>query len=514
MIGYGNPRPMPFTSMSVDSVTVCVTTYHRPAYLLRCLESIWVAGFRRVAVAAPEIDEGSKTIIEATRGKEWASFDVATTTEDIGCNNTWLLAAYRARTKRILLLHDDDELHPDLGKVYEEVIEPCLDKRDAGFASWDAATKYDDGRTEPCPYWQGSRNLVIPSKQFEKAILGAGNLTHSPTVSVFNRKILIHAVKEAAEKLITNVSIERPGMTFGSELMVYLRHCQAFQRWLHIPQVLSYYGHHEGSGTVKAQAEDRVGDLIRGYELARNHSRLPAPIPTPRILLVHSVYTPKDADIAAKQKRAQESWAWHFNNSDVIDLPYEAPSMPKVSTVFDYACQFAMPEDIIAYVNADAGLTTHAAERILAGIDKGRGVTSCGNRAINPTDGRMYKNLTNLKTPGGTELVAFTPSWWRMHRDKMPDMFIGREAWDTCFNALAEDWADGPGPVITDPDLWHQSRAHTDNVCWHKDHFSEWQADRLGLRSGEVPESQRHNRQMAVDFFRNRGDAKLLEMLK
>jgi hypothetical protein len=107
-----------------------------------------------------------------------------------------------------------------------------------------------------------------------------------------------------------------------------------------------------------------------------------------------------------------------------------------------------------------------------------------------------------------------TPAWWTAHREKMPDMFIGREAWDTCFNALAEEWADGRHQVIVDPNEWLRSRAHTDNVCWHQDHYSEWQLDRLGKRGDEASVRQNQNRALARAFFRQRGDTKMLDMLK
>lgn len=475
----------------LDGLTVCITSFRRPERLAKAIDSAKAAGITNIVVAD---------------GEECG--------HDIGCNNTWMTAAYRARTKRIILLHDDDSLHPDFGQVYRDVIAPALDKRDAGFASWDAETKFDDGRTEPCPYWQGSKNLVIPSKQFERCILSAGNLTHSPAVSVFNRTILIRACKEASEKLISNHSLERPGMIFGTELLVYLRHCQAYRRWLHVPIVLSYYGSHEGSGTVKAQREGRVAQLAGGYELARSYGRLPPPPPTPRLLLVHSVYKPTDPEVIEKIRMAQESWHFHFATGEMIDVPYSSESMPKINEVLDYACRFALPEDIVVYANEDAGLTTHAVERIVAGINRGHGVTCCGNRVLNPEAGRLYKNLTNLRAPGGTEIVAVTPAWWRLHREKMPSMFIGREGWDSVFNALAEEWADGTTDVLVDPDDWLRSRAHTDNVCWHKDHYSEWQQDRLGLRGKPMGESQKYNRAQAREFFQKRGDVRMLDMLK
>ncbi len=475
--------------MGLESLTVCITTFRRPERLAACIASVKAAGITNLVVCD---------------GEEYGA--------DLGCNATWMVAAYRARTKRVLLLHDDDSIHPDFGKVYEAVIGPCLDKRDAGFASWDAEIKYDDGRTEPIPYWQGTGPMVMRSEKLLSHVESC--LTHSPVVSVLNRAVLIRACKEAADNLITSDSLERPGMLLGTELLVYYRHIEMFKRWLHVPQVLSYYGHHAGSGTVRAQLSNAAHELIRGYNLARVQGRSPAPSPTPRILLVHSSYTPSDPKIAEKHRIAQESWKWHFSNADLIDIPYESSGIPTIRDVLDYGCRFALPEDIVVYANADAGLTTAAVDRIIEGINRGRGVTSCGARVVYPISGHLYKNVTNGKIPGGTEVIAVTPAWWSAHRERMPNMFIGREAWDTCFNALAEEWADGRRDVIVKPDDWLRSRAHTDNVCWHEPHYSDWQNDRIGLRGGRTSEEQKENRQMARSFFDQRGDTKMLEMLK
>ena len=383
----------------IDSLSCVITTFHRGDRLRRALDSAWNAGLRRVSVCAPAPDDATRETLALCREHDWLSFDIATTTEDIGCNATWMVAAYRAQTKRILTLHDDDSIHPDFGKVYEDVISVALDKRDAGFASWDAEVKYDDGRTEPCLYWQGTTPLVVKSSRLLGHLQSC--LTHSPVISVLNRTVTIQALKEAAETLIGNDSLDGPGQTLGSELLVYYRHVDRFKRWLHVPRVLSYYGSHEGSGTIRADKANEIGRLRRGYDLARARSLCPAPIPRPRLLLVHSVYTPKDEAVRKRQQVAQESWAWHFNNVDMIDLPYVAPKMPTIRNVLDYACQFALPEDIVVYANADAGLTTHAVERIIAGVERGRGVTSCGHRQLDPQPGRLYKNLTYLKFPGG-----------------------------------------------------------------------------------------------------------------
>ena len=320
-----------------------------------------------------------------------------------------MVAAYRASTKRILLIHDDDLLDPAFGEAYETVIGPCLDRRDAGFASWNAELQFDDGTRAPAPYFAGT-STVMPSKHFAEVILQRGARTFSPCVSVFNRTVLIRACKEAAETLRSNPSLERPGMLLGTEILVYLRHCQAFKRWLHLDRVLSYYGHHAGSGTVIHQANHTEHVMAKGYDLARDQGLCRPPQPTPRIIFVHSVHEPKDPDVRKAQEAAQKSWAWHFQTAEFIDCPHTAPAMPTIRTLLDYGCAFALPEDIVVYGNSDAGLSTHAYERIVAGVERGRGVTCLGHHTVAESIAGPIKNLYHLKQPGRHRARGRDPS--------------------------------------------------------------------------------------------------------
>ena len=282
----------------------------------------------------------------------------------LGCSRLTAL-----KTKRIVLLHDDDTLAPEFGEAYENVIAPAMDKREAGFVSWSAALKFDDGRMEPCPYWDGQSTLM-PSHHLLKVVGARGRLSLSPIVSVLNRAVLIRACKEAGEMLTRNGSLERPGMLLGTEILVYMRHIQQFRRWLYLDRALSFYGAHDGSGTVQAQKNGHELILTGGYDLARDLGECPPIEPTPRLILVYSYYTPEDEETISRHELAQASWRFHFNSCDVIELKYHSPGIPKIRDVLDYACSMALPEDIVVYANADAGLTTLAPERIIAGVQR------------------------------------------------------------------------------------------------------------------------------------------------
>lgn len=463
-----------------DDLTVCVTTFRRPERVAAAIASVQAAGLSRIV----QCD-----------GEEYGS--------DLGCNNTWMVAAYRARTKRIVILHDDDLLKPEFGKAYNEIIGPCMDCRDAGAASWRAELRYDDGHTEATEWFpkHGCGSTVVPSSEIGAVVGHMGRLSLSPVVSVLNRAITIRACKEAFDHLRSNDSYERPGMLLGTEILVYLRHIQYFKRWLFVDQVLAQYGSHAGSGTVRAQQLHHENILIKGYDLARKQALCPAPTPRPNIILVHSPYEAKDQATKERQHAAQESWRWHFANGDFVDSPYHSSDVPTARELFDDACRVALPEDVILYANEDAGLAVNAYEKVIAAVARGSGVACLGGHALDILPSRPFKTLRNYRQSGGIEAIAFTPSWWKLHRDRMPAMHIGREGWDTVFAALAEEWADGcHRPTDRSFEGWTASKAHASDIVFHVEHRGYWEdcrtTDPLNIA----------NREMARAFFNKLGD--------
>jgi len=127
-----------------------------------------------------------------------------------------------------------------------------------------------------------------------------------------------------------------------------------------------------------------------------------------------------------------------------------------------------------------------------------------------PKKYRFYKTVLNCRHDGGFDVMAITQQWWRENRDKMPDMLIGREAWDTVFRTLAEEWADNV-PVLkhvsSTRDAWSKSKAYTDDVCWHIPHEATWSADRTGTPG------QLLNRKLARAFFETRGNVGLVRLI-
>lgn len=498
----------------LDTLTVAITSFKREWHLERAIASARNAGIRRLVVATSEPTPGILRILD--REKEgWLSFDVAGTRDDIGCNSTWMLAAYRSRTDRILLLHDDDVILPEFGEAYCRRMAPMLDAG-VGFVSWRANHLFDDGTTHVTEYWTGPTR-VAQSKELERLVARFGALSLSPIVSVLDRTTIIRACKEAEETLTHNECLYRPGMLLGTEILVYLRHIKAKPTWFYMDELLTMYGHTESSGTVQVEKTGNISSLVKGYDRARVQGVMHrAPSPKPKIILVHGYGLPP-ADDAERQRMANAAYSreHHFGQFDMIDREVFPGDIHRTSsdlgdsrpTVYlrdylDLGCEMALPEDIVAFTNSDIGLTGDAAARILAGVERGRGVTVCPRRVLDhPAQGRIYRSVRNCKVDGGMDVIAVSPHWWDAMKDAMPDMLLGREAWDLCFRTLAEEWIDGPAmksALTIIPSDWWISRAYTDDVCWHEPHDSFWKTDRSANLGGA------HNRALARKFFEAR----------
>ena len=490
--------------MPLDDLTVVITSFRRARHLQRALESCVAAGIRRVVVASTGITPEVEAVLSfwEARAKEWLSFKVARVKEDLGCNATWELGAYWSHTERVLILHDDDCLKPDFAKAYEEEISPALER--GVMVTWRAEKVFDDGKTEATEYFEGPTR-ELPSNELWRKVVGVPvRLSLSPIVTVMDRRAVINTAKESEATLVSNDSLKHHGMLFGTEVIAYARMIQRFPKWLYLDRVLSQYGIHDGSGTVEGEKTPQgMQEHYNGYSLARQQSLKPAPVPTTRLILCHFIPEKPFPRAAA----VRPSWDHQFSTGRVIEFPVRfdevgrksSEGMPFIRDLFDAACSFAQPEDVVAFINSDIGLTVPAFDRLINGVAKGRGVTACLRRSLVQEPGRLYQSVRNCKSDGGFDLMAVQPWWWQLNRSKMPDMVIGREAWDTVFRDIAEEWAD-PVRIVNGgtchlPVFWERSAAYTDDVAYHAPHLSHWQKHRT------TDEGQIHNRKLALEYF-------------
>lgn len=486
----------------ITDLSVCITNFKRPQYLDRCLESVVNAGINNIVVATMEPDEEIWDVID-----KYPVTCVADLDDDMGCHECWLQAAYHSPTDRMILLHDDDVLVPKLGEVYERKIKPVLDSG-VGFASWRAHLLHDNGNVTPTEWFHGKPGIQS-SGAVRDFLLKLGRLSLSPIISVFDRSTLIGALKEGAAALYKHEEcLHHPGMLLGTEIIAYLRHAATFPKWLFVDEVLSLYGCCDSSGTVKAQKTGDLTHITKGYDKARQYfmsGEAETPVHEPRIIFVYDDVEPLDPEESRRFAYAMSTWKFHFNSGDMLefhtsvgqwgrtsaDLGDPRPA-PYFRDLIDYGMKYAQPEDIVVYCNRDIFLTTHAPERIIEGTNR-NGMMVSWRRNFKPKDGKLYKHVTHAKRDGGVDLIAFKPDWWSKYRDEIPDMLIGREAYDWIIRTLAEEL--------------HGKSIYVDDVIGHEPHESFWKKNK------KTNPGQQHNRALAKVFFARRHNRRALQSL-
>jgi hypothetical protein len=165
---------------------------------------------------------------------------------------------------------------------------------------------------------------------------------------------------------------------------------------------------------------------------------------------------------------------------------------PFLKDIINYGMRYARPEDVVVYCNRDIFLTSHAPERIHQAVTR-NGMAVAWRRNLKPKQGKIYKHVTNARKDGGVDLIAFTPKWWAEHSKDLPDMLIGREAYDWVLRIFAEEL--------------HGKSIYADDIIGHEPHESFWRKNR------KTNPGQQHNRALAKVFFARRHDRRALQSL-
>lgn len=481
------------------NVSVCLTNFGRPMLLKRAIDSALAAGFKDISVSAMKHPtDDVEPILAGYNGALTVARNI-----DLGCQTSWLIAAYYARTPYVILLHDDDQLCWPLGAVMQKKILPALNSG-VGFASWRARLRFEDGTTRETEYMRKPTG-VWNSSEIEKFVLRPRRLSLSPIVSVFNREVLIHAIKEC-ETVITDYL--HPGMALGSEVLVYLRHCSTFPKWQFIDEQLSEYGAHSGSGTVQYQNSGNLTRLTKGYDAVRlyytAHKNMPITYP-PRILLLSVPFQSNDADEQQRFDNARRTWEFHFNQGTMLDFPImegmlkrsskdlgDTAWVPYLKDVIDYGVAHALGEDVISYANLDLGFTTLLPEQVCAIVNE-HGVCVGWRRTMAFNADHPLRTCKNGLRDGGCDFFAVSKKWWKANRDKLPDMFLAANHWDFCFRVYAE-------------------RA-TNGKCYLYDHTIHAPHDSFFSRHKMDNVRQRHNHAVTRKFFQSIGDNKIVQTI-
>lgn len=432
----------------MNDLTVCITSFRRGDRLRRCLQSCVDAGISRFSVFSMDPDGPVMDVVREFQKLNHIDLVHNHLGVDLGCNETWLQAVYHAHTERILVMHDDDTLSPKFGEVYQSIIRPHLD-RGIKLASWMAHLKYDDGTIRKTEYFTGPTK-VYPSSTLRDIVATKGRLSLSPIVSVFDRQVMLSALKESEDCLTHYL---HPSMLLGTEVLVYLRHCDAFKEWLFVDHVLAYYGSWPGSGTVKAESAKETKPLIAGYDEARERGAIGSGYThrSSRILLTYVPYEGGNVVLGDRVSNVKPTWDVMINTGQMIGFPASKDRLHRalhdfgISTkcqylrdVMDYACWHSAPEDILVYSNLDIAFTLDLPSRLRCAINQSGGVAVVWRRTMDFNPHQFRTTAKQGVIDGGVDMIAVTPHWWQSHRDGIPDVLVGAQHWDWVFRSYAE----------------------------------------------------------------------------
>lgn len=158
--------------------------------------------------------------------------------------------------------------------------------------------------------------------------------------------------------------------------------------------------------------------------------------------------------------------------------------LPFIRDLAEECIKQAGKDDVVAIVNADICFVLGSYEKI---------TEACKNHGAAFAHRWDFKRLDEpLKTEDqvgagrwycGSDFFCFTPEWWGKHNHNIPDMVLGREAWDMVFRRTIKETG---GTEI------HR-------MTYHEWHPSPWELNRDGL-NGNI-----HNRNLAGEWIAAHG---------
>jgi hypothetical protein len=175
-------------------------------------------------------------------------------------------------------------------------------------------------------------------------------------------------------------------------------------------------------------------------------------------IILHTAKAP----INARTEFAQSTWKGNFELR-VVECERTAKDIGctrgcyYVKDIYDKSLELN-DDDIFCYINSDCALVPEWTDIIVPIIAKFGCAYS--HRVEVSKFGRMFhaNDFINHNTSLGVDFMAFTPAWWKAHRDKFPDGVIGHEGHDF-------------------PIVYYMRKSGFDRmppVIWHERHLSFW----------------------------------------
>lgn len=228
-------------------------------------------------------------------------------------------------------------------------------------------------------------------------------------------------------------------------------------------------------------------------------SRMASEIRTPKLLHVYSEYD-RRGDALRRHMIAKASWhreyefgSWKSCPIRDRDLSRNSASVgdkdktvPFLKDVIELAVKRHHPQedDVIVFTNDDTCFSPGLAQSIVRAVRIG-GAVHAHRRDFYAMLSRSLETheVRRGQWYPGTDLIAFTRSWWRNHRDELPDFLLSYEAWDRVFRELVK---------LHDGTEIHES-------IYHEWHSSFWAANRI-QNVGNI-----YNRKLAREWLTKHG---------
>lgn len=480
----------------MHDLTCVVTSWRRPKYLKRALQSLVDAGIQNVTLTSSETCTAVRELGMKFAPK-FAHFRHTAQRADLGMNEMWMRGLYYSPTRFIHILHDDDYMDPSFGKKLEDVILPQLRAGTAGFAVW-CAKVFEGKRHTTDVIWLDKPAGVHLTEPFHKFVMDPKHLAVTPVCCVYDRRECINTLKEwddryeAFDKSFSNTQVA------GNDLLLMIRHCEAFPNFLWLRDKLAICTSHPGSITATHYDGEGRKRLDRAYNTTRALVKSRWTFDTDREFKMLVGWAPGPTS-NSRETRAMDSWTPAVDTGEVLPYVYQGRTSKEslgddrayacLHDIFDYLRQFAEPEDHLIYVNSDCGLV-HNGGLLLRQALSTREVAYGWRRSLR----RVPEGPVPLYRAGmedeGSDLFAMRARWWDANRRYIPRLYVGCQGWDVVWRNVFDKWAETRGH--------HDAKVH--NIVWHEIHLPAWSTNAM-----ENNPTNRFNRGVSANWLRVHG---------
>ena len=264
-------------------ITVAITSFRRPAFLERAIESAYAAGFDNVVCYSAGVNAEVHTVLQAAAAKH-RGFTYLEDKDDPGNNLTWIRALEMVNTPYVILLHDDDMILPEMRHKLGEIQD--LLSGGHGWVSWDSWVLYEGTDKKGDNMAFGSlRAGGQPTEGARKVILSGG--VPSPVLSAFHTQNALKTLRYCEEHFGSVDFFTRSKMMVGNDLMLYLRASCEYDKFYYYRAKLVGCGAHEGSETLRFLS-GKNPRLAEAYKATRQYF-ISHPMIKPNLRLITAV---------------------------------------------------------------------------------------------------------------------------------------------------------------------------------------------------------------------------------